>query len=233
MGLEAFLQRVIQEGALELTLPNGARFTVGDGSPPRVAVALKSALWGARIAARAEMALGEAYMEGAVVFERGDIYDLLDLAGRNLRHRPDTKRPGPLARWSHDLLQTRNARRQARRNVHHHYDLSNDFYRRFLDPDLQYSCAYFEHPGQSLEEAQRAKQRHIAAKLVIDPDQRVLDIGCGWGGLALRLAAETGARVDGVTLSTAQLEFARQKAEATGLAARVNYHLTDYRDVAG
>jgi cyclopropane-fatty-acyl-phospholipid synthase len=107
------------------------------------------------------------------------------------------------------------------------------FYRRFLDQDLQYSCAYFERPGLSLEAAQLAKQRHIAAKLQLRAGLRVLDIGCGWGGLALRIASETGAAAHGVTLSPGQLAVARQRAEAAGLAARAQFSLTDYRDVAG
>ncbi len=233
MGIEDFLRHTVRDGAVEVVLPGGRRIKAGDGSRPRVVVALRSRLWAARIAVWPEVAVGDAYMEGALAFERGGIYDLLDLAGRNAPARRQPRPPGPFARWRHDLLATRNARRQARRNVERHYDLSNTFYRRFLDFDLQYSCAYFDQPGLSLEEAQRAKQRHIEAKLLLSRGQRVLDIGCGWGGLALRLAADTGVTVDGVTLSSAQLEVARQRAEASGLAGQVDYSLTDYRDVAG
>ncbi|HVN02615.1 MAG TPA: cyclopropane-fatty-acyl-phospholipid synthase family protein [Caulobacteraceae bacterium] len=232
MSLESFLQQAVREGSLELALP-GRRLTIGDGAPPRLAVAVTSALWAARIAAWPETAVGDAYMAGALVIERGDIYDLLDLAGRNLTHRPDVRRASAFRRWRHDLFATRNARRQARRNAERHYDLSNVFYRRFLDEDMQYSCAYFDRPDLSLEEAQRAKQRHIEAKLLLRPGLSVLDIGCGWGGLALRLAADAGAIVDGVTLSTEQVELARRRAEDARLADRVRYSLTDYRDVAG
>jgi len=233
MGIEAFLRQSIREGAIEVVLPGGRRLVAGDGSRPKVVASVRSPIWAARIAAWPETAVGDAYMEGGLTFERGGIYDLLDLAGRNTparrRHRP----PSAFARWRHDQLATRNARRQARRNVAHHYDLSNTFYRRFLDADLQYSCAYFAEPDASLEDAQRAKQRHIEAKLLLRPGQKVLDIGCGWGGLALRLATDSGARVDGVTLSTAQLEVARQRALDAGLTGQVSYGLTDYRDVAG
>ena len=232
MGLEGYLRQVIREGAIEVVLPGGRRIVAGDGSRPRVVVAVKSPLWVARIVTCPEVAVGDAYMEGALTFERGGVYDLLDLAGRNTPAR--RRRPlSAFARWRHDMLATRNARRQARRNVERHYDLSNAFYRRFLDADLQYSCAYFADPGLSLEEAQQAKQRHIAAKLLLQPGHSVLDIGCGWGGLALRLAADTGARVHGVTLSTAQIEVARQRADDAGLAGQVDYSLEDYRDVAG
>ncbi|HEY5413059.1 MAG TPA: cyclopropane-fatty-acyl-phospholipid synthase family protein [Caulobacteraceae bacterium] len=126
-----------------------------------------------------------------------------------------------------------NSRAAARRNVAHHYDLSTDLYRRFLDADMQYSCAYFSHPGMTLEEAQAAKKAHIAAKLDLRPGLRVLDIGCGWGGMALTLARDYGVDVTGITLSQEQLLIARQRASDTGLADRVRFELIDYRDVEG
>jgi cyclopropane-fatty-acyl-phospholipid synthase len=206
---------------------------VGDGTGPQVAVAVTSPLWAARIAALPETALGDAYMEGALTFERGGVYDLLEIAGRNMRYRHKARQPSAIRRWAHDVLATRNARRAASRNARHHYDVPLAVYCRFLDADLQYSCGYFERPGVSLETAQVAKQRHIAAKLLLAPDQRVLDLGCGWGGLARRLALEAGVCVEGVTLSPAQLEVAERRAAAMGLGQRVRYSLTDYRDVAG
>jgi cyclopropane-fatty-acyl-phospholipid synthase len=124
-----------------------------------------------------------------------------------------------------------NDRAAARRNVSHHYDISNDLYRRFLDADMQYSCAYWPRPGMTLEEAQAAKKAHIAAKLRIEPGMRVLDIGSGWGGMAITLARDYGARVVGVTLSTEQLELARARAAEAGVADRVTFELRDYRDV--
>jgi len=233
MGIEGYLRKAIREGSLEVGLPGGRRINVGDGTGPRVVAAVTNPLWAARIAVFPETALGDAYMEGAITFERGDIYDLLAIAGRNLRYRRPAHPPSAFRRWRHDFLATRNARRAASRNARHHYDVPLEVYRRFLDADLQYSCGYFERPELSLEEAQVAKQRHIAAKLLLAPDQRVLDIGCGWGGLARRLALEAGVCVDGVTLSPAQLEVARKRAAAMGLGARVRYSLTDYRDVVG
>jgi cyclopropane-fatty-acyl-phospholipid synthase len=230
-GLETYLRRNVRTGNLQITLPGGRRLQLGDGSGPPVAIGIASALWAARIALDSETAVGDAYMEGALVVERGDIYDVLEIAGRNFEHR--RKPAGRLARWRQDWLLSRNARRQARRNVHEHYDLSNAFYRRFLDEDLQYSCAYFERPDESLEDAQAHKSRHIEAKLLLGEGLKVLDVGCGWGGLALRIARETGASVDGVTLSEEQLALARMRAEAAGMAGRVRFSLTDYRDVAG
>jgi cyclopropane-fatty-acyl-phospholipid synthase len=232
MSLQSFLRKVVREGALTVRLPDGTAWDLGDGGGPPITVAITSARWVTRLALNPSLAFGEAYMNGGLVLERGGIYDLVDLIGRNAKYRP-LKRAGALERWWLDRLLQANQRVAARRNVHHHYDLSVDFYRRFLDPDMQYSCAYFADPGVSLEEAQLAKKRHIAAKLLLGPDHRVLDIGCGWGGLALTLAKETGALVDGVTLSTEQLATAQARAEAAGLASRARFSLTDYRDVQG
>jgi cyclopropane-fatty-acyl-phospholipid synthase len=232
MALQAYLQKVIREGALTVRLPGGGTLSLGDGSGAPVTVAITSGEWLARLAANPSMAVGEAYMDGGLILEQGTIAEFVDILGRNAKHRP-LKRIGPLARWWLDKRLQSNARRAARRNVAHHYDLSVDLYRRFLDPDLQYSCAYFPHPGASLEEAQAAKKRRLAAKLLLQPGQRVLDIGCGWGGLALSLAKAAEVDVHGVTLSTEQLALANARAEAAGLAGRARFTLTDYRDVTG
>jgi cyclopropane-fatty-acyl-phospholipid synthase len=232
MALQSYLSKVIREGALRVRLPGGETLTLGDGSGRPVTVAITSRRWLARIAANPSMGVGEAYMEGGLVFERGDIADFVDLIGRNAKYRP-LKRANPVARWWLDRRLQANARSAARRNVAHHYDLSVDFYRRFLDPDLQYSCAYFPHPGISLDEAQRAKKRHLAAKLMLERGQKVLDIGCGWGGLALSLAQAENVTVDGVTLSTEQLATAQARADAAGLSDRARFSLTDYRDAEG
>jgi cyclopropane-fatty-acyl-phospholipid synthase len=232
MALQAYLQNVIRDGDLKVRLPSGEVIALGDGSGPPVGVRLASNRWVMRLAANPSMALGEAYMEGGLVLEEGGIWDLVDLIGRNAKYRP-LKRAGALAQWWLDRRLQANARAAARRNVAHHYDLSVDFYRRFLDPDLQYSCAYFADPGMSLEQAQAAKKQHLAAKLLLKQGQSVLDIGCGWGGLGLSLARAAEVRVDGITLSTEQLATARWRAESSGLADRARFSLTDYRDVAG
>jgi cyclopropane-fatty-acyl-phospholipid synthase len=155
------------------------------------------------------------------------------MAGRSGARAPKGREPW-LKRWRKAVLrrvQQANHRAAARRNVAHHYDISNDLYRRFLDADMQYSCAYFPRAGMTLEEAQAAKKAHIAAKLDLAPGMRVLDIGSGWGGMALSLAAEHGAQVTGVTLSTEQLALARERAAKAGLAERVRFELKDYRDL--
>lgn len=175
---------------------------------------------------------GEAYMDGKLTIEEGTLYDFLDLATRDLWE------PGngviiaglETLRKLMRVLQQFNPVTRARANVAHHYDLSDDLYDMFLDADRQYSCAYFDDPGETLEEAQESKKRHIGAKLLLNrPDLRVLDIGCGWGGLALYLAAETGAHVTGITLSREQLRAARERAERAGLSDKVKFHLRDYR----
>jgi cyclopropane-fatty-acyl-phospholipid synthase len=233
MSLEAYLKTTIRSGDLTVNLPGGRKMTLGDGAGPPVKVRIRDGLTMARLAANPSLALGEAYMDGSLVLEQGDIFDLLDLAGSNFANRPRLKRAGPLTRLLRDLRQHHNDRTASRRNVRHHYDLSVDFYRLFLDEDLQYSCAYFADPDMTLEEAQAAKKRHLAAKLLLSPGRRVLDIGCGWGGLGLTLAQDYGARVEGVTLADEQLALARQRAQSRGLEAQARFSLTDYRDVAG
>jgi cyclopropane-fatty-acyl-phospholipid synthase len=172
-------------------------------------------------------------MDGELTFEAGDLYGLLELVA----HNPAIwkRSAGPMARLRRaagQRLARVDGRRAARRNVAHHYDLSHDLYRRFLDTDLQYSCAYYRSAADTLEDAQAAKKAHIAAKLDIRPGMRVLDIGCGWGGLGLTLG-ELGADVVGVTLSQEQLAVARRRADDAGLARQVRFALCDYRDVEG
>ena len=216
-------------------MPSGRVLRLGDGSGPVVAVSIKSSQWALRLAVYPSMALGEAYMDGGLVMNEGSIHDLIDLIGRNVQFRP-VKPIGPLSRWWLDWRLQANARSAARRNVAHHYDLSVDFYRRFLDSDLQYSCAYFTKPEEDEFSRRRrrspAKQR-LAANLLLRQGQNVLDIGCGWGGLGLSLARAADVQVDGITLSTEQLATARWRAESSGLVDRARFSLTDYRDVAG
>ena len=208
------------------------RYGDGTGESVRVRLASGAAL---RLGRRPELALGECYMDGSLVIEQGDMYSLMDVVGRNLGSRPRSRnwfKQGRLA--VKRRLQQMNYRQRAQANVAHHYDLSYDLYRRFLDEDMQYSCAYFPTPETTLEDAQTAKKAHLAAKLLLKPGQRVLDIGCGWGGLGLSLAeAAPGATVTGVTLSKEQLAVAQRRAGERGLADRVDFQLRDYRDLTG
>ncbi|CAN7343879.1 class I SAM-dependent methyltransferase [Brevundimonas sp. LjRoot202] len=229
-ALGRLLKQLIHTGSLTVVLPSGEALRAGDGEtdePVRIRLRDNRTAW--RLALYPGLALGEAWMDGDVVLEKGTLWDLLDLVGRNLALRPPPRR-GRLARLWRRIEQA-NDRAAARRNVAHHYDLSLDLYRRFLDADLQYSCAYFERPGMTLDEAQVAKKRHLAAKLLLEPGQSVLDIGCGWGGLAMTLAEEAGGRVTGITLSDEQLAVARSRARERGLADRVEFRKQDYRDV--
>ena len=233
MDIEGFLRNIFRQGSLEVTLPNGKRLTLGDGGGTPVAAVISGATTLARIAAKPSLGTGEAYMDGRLVFEAGGIRDLLDLAGCNGVGKTAYRRPGALRRAWRAFTEEQNARPSARKNAHHHYDLSGELYRGFLDADMQYSCAYFEHDDMSLDEAQAAKKRHIAAKLALADGQRVLDIGCGWGGMAMTLAAGFGVTVEGITLSDEQLATARKRAEAAGLSDRVRFSPTDYRDLTG
>ncbi|HTK35383.1 MAG TPA: cyclopropane-fatty-acyl-phospholipid synthase family protein [Caulobacteraceae bacterium] len=231
--LEAYLNKLISVGDLTV-IQGGKATTYGDGTGTEVRVRLGPGA-ALRLARSPELAVGECYMDGSLALEAGDIYDLMDLVGRNIGDRPH---PRTLL-WQAQLaikrrIQQANDRRNAQRNVAHHYDLSYDLYRRFLDPDMQYSCAYFPTPETSLEEAQVLKKAHLAAKLLLAPGQKVLDIGCGWGGLGLSLAeAAPEAQITGVTLSKEQLAIAQRRAADRKLADRVDFRLQDYRDVKG
>jgi cyclopropane-fatty-acyl-phospholipid synthase len=232
LALVRLLRKVVRSGRLVVHLADAEPIVVGDGSSAEaVTLRLRDARTARRLALSPELALGETYMDGDLVVEGGEIGDLLDLLARNVTTDP-RRRAGLAARLLERIAQA-NDRLAARRNVAHHYDLSLELYRRFLDDDLQYSCAYFERPEMTLEEAQAAKKRHIAAKLLLKPGHRVLDIGCGWGGLALSLAHDAGARVTGVTLSREQLATAASRAQARGLDGQVDFRLEDYRDVQG
>jgi cyclopropane-fatty-acyl-phospholipid synthase len=236
MLLARLLDRLVTGGTLRLTDAHGRRYQFGDGTPPRVAMRLMDPALNWKLAVHPRLYLGEAYMNGTLVIEEGEIYDLLDMlcgnAGAALSHTllsPIWNGFGTFLR----TLQQWNPVPKAKANVAHHYDLSDALYELFLDRDRQYSCGYFERPDDDLETAQYAKKRHIAAKLLIRPGMKVLDIGCGWGGLALFLARETGADVTGLTLSEEQHKVATRRAAQAGLAERVHFHLRDYRQEAG
>jgi len=179
-----------------------------------------------------ELKLGEAYMDGTLIVEQGSIAEVLALLlGQERLGARNWALPRAL-RYLFRRMQQLNLRSRSRTNVAHHYDLDGRLYSLFLDGDLQYSCAYFERPDQSLDDAQLAKKRHLAAKLRIAPGAKVLDIGCGWGGLALYLAEIAGAQVSGITLSQEQYERAQNRAQERG-RGDVEFKHLDYRDAGG
>ena len=233
---ERLAKRFFRGAGFMARLPNGRLVAVGEATPEDspVVVAIADRVTLMRLLRDPRLGLGEAHMEGTLVFERGTLWDLMELIGRNVALRPRRK-PSLMSelarRWRNSLDQA-NPRAAAQRNVAHHYDLSLELYRLFLDEDLQYSCAYFPTADMTLEEAQKAKKRHIMAKLLLEPGQSVLDIGCGWGGMALSLA-EAGVQATGVTLSEQQLATARERAVKRGLSNSTRFELKDYRDLEG
>jgi len=237
--LNRLLQRAVIRGALVVRDWNGAvrRFGEVDAEPVRITI--KDAATARKIGLNPALGAGEAFMEGSLVVESGDILELLDLVSGNLRWDRDNKLRVGL--WRQARLAARwgelNERRRSRRNVAHHYDLDDRLYDLFLDEERQYSCGYFREgndgPDSDLDRAQHDKLNHVVAKLCLKPGMRVLDIGCGWGGMARHIHKLSGAEVLGVTLSGEQLAHARRRALELGIAGKVRYELIDYRDVTG
>jgi cyclopropane-fatty-acyl-phospholipid synthase len=231
--LRYFLGQFIRRGTMTFTSASGEAFTCGDGTGQPVSVRLLSPRSERRILLNPELALGEAYMDGTFVVENGSIADVLAIL---LDQPAMVPQWGRLQWWMRYLarhISQFNWRGRARDNVAHHYDLDGRLYSLFLDADKQYSCAYFETPDTTLDDAQLAKKRHLAAKLLIGPGNRVLDIGSGWGGLGLYLAEMTGADVTGITLSTEQLQIANARAAEKNLGRQAKFLLSDYRDIPG
>jgi cyclopropane-fatty-acyl-phospholipid synthase len=231
--LQFLLKSFIRRGTFKITTSRGASFTAGDGTGKPVAIRFirRSAEWA--ILLDPELKFGEAFMDGGVLVEEGTIADVLAIALGQPNELPNWARPQWVMRFLARRLAQFNPRKRARRNVAHHYDLDGRLYSLFLDADRQYSCAYFETPEATLDDAQLAKKRHLAAKLLLAPGKRVLDIGCGWGGLGLYLAEFTGADVTGVTLSQEQYAIANERAGEKGLKEKARFLLQDYRDAQG
>ena len=237
--IDRFFARAFKRGVLTVIHPDGSRRTFGAPDPAFAPVTIRLAR-GAAAAIMRNPGTGaaEAFMDGRLIIEQGDILDLLRMGkGNSLWEHGGTALAGnPAVRLFNALRFRRdraNMARQAKRNVAHHYDLNDRLYDLFLDADRQYSCAYFADPANTLEQAQDDKKAHIVAKLAIAPGMRVLDIGCGWGGMALYIHAKTGADVLGVTLSEEQLKVARRRAADAGVADHVRFELIDYRAVTG
>ena len=231
--LRYFLGQFIRRGSITFTTASGMKFTCGDGSGPQVAARFTTARAERQILLNPELQLGEAYMDGTFVMEQGSIADALAI----FLGQPDMVPRWARVQWWLRYLGRRarqlNLRSRSRDNVAHHYDLDGRLYSLFLDADRQYSCAYFASPEMTLDDAQIAKKRHLAAKLLLKRGDRVLDIGSGWGGLGLYLAEMTGADVTGVTLSTEQLQVSNARAAEQHLERSARFLLQDYRDIPG
>lgn len=236
--IDLFLRRAVTRGQLTLHRPGTPPVTFGTPDPAFGHVTIRFADRGvaARIIRNPALAAGEMYMDGRLTVDGDDIMGLVTLMKRNnaFERGQNALKPSAFVRGLGAVkhrLDRINMERRSRRNVAHHYDLSARLYDLFLDADKQYSCAYYTDPGNSLEQAQDDKLAHIAAKLALRPGMRVLDIGCGWGGMALYLNRHFGVEVLGVTLSEEQLKIARERAAAAGVADRVRFELIDYRRV--
>jgi cyclopropane-fatty-acyl-phospholipid synthase len=232
--IDSLLSRLVRQGTLKLRHPDGTIRILGGTRPgPSAALALTTPEITRRLLLSPSLAFGEGYMDGSVEpIDGSTIYDVLDLFILNLAEGASlpSMRLNEGVRWVSRRLLDLNTATRSRRNVAHHYDLNGTLYSLFLDSDRQYSCAYFPTGKETLEEAQALKKRHLASKLKLDrPDLEVLDIGSGWGGLALTLARDYGARVTGLTLSEEQLAESRARVEAAGLSDRVRFELMDYR----
>jgi cyclopropane-fatty-acyl-phospholipid synthase len=235
MLLSHLLHHLVRRGTLRIVDASGTVHSFVGEPGPAVTVRLHDPSLGRKLFLQPRLYLGEAFMDGTLTTENASIYDFLDFIAENINLAPRTLLTplydgyGRLFR----IFQQYNPLGRARENVAHHYDLSDTLYDLFLDSDRQYSCAYFLSPDETIEAAQANKKRHIAAKLLLEPGQRVLDIGSGWGGLALYLARECGVSVTGLTLSVEQLKVAQRRAAEAGLTDRVRFELLDYREAAG
>ena len=228
--LSLLLNKLIQFGTLHIIDASGRKHSFVGTDDMEVTVRFHSPSLPRRIFLKPDLATGEAWMEGELTLEDGaSIYEFLYLVTKNMEWRKGnimhSTGKTPFTRII-GLIDQINPAGRSKQNVAHHYDLSSALYELFLDPDRQYSCAYFESPDDSLEQAQIKKKNHIYKKLLLDSSHKLLDIGCGWGGLALTMNELSGADVTGITLSEEQLAYAQKRVESNG---KVNFHLQDYR----
>ena len=231
------LPGLIKKGELTVITHDGKTSRLGAPDPELkpVTVRLMDRRVALQIARDPTLGTVETWMDDRLRLEQGEIIDLILIIRRNRRWE-ERNRPNEFLKKTgrvRHLMSTLNWKSRSLKNVVHHYDIGNDLYRLFLDPDMQYSCAYFTDPANSIEQAQLDKKAHIASKMLLKPGQKVLDIGCGWGGLALYLNRVADVDVLGVTLSKEQLAVARQRADEAGVSDRVKFELMDYRDVTG
>ena len=233
MLLDRAMTQFVRSGRLRITDADGVARDYGGGDGPKVSIRLTDRRLHKALVFTPELSTGEAYVDGTLILEEGTLRDLLMLYEINKRHFPKSRLHENLKSLRKKLRRVfkRNTLAKSVRNVAHHYDISNELYSLFLDSDLNYSCAYFGDSADTLEVAQRNKLRHIAAKLDLKPGQRVLDIGCGWGSMAMYLAEAADVEVTGITLSVEQHALATRRAAERGLSAKVKFELMDYRNM--
>ncbi len=224
------LERIITKGNLQYIDPDGLTHTFGDGTGPIARFQIQEHKTVRKIMWDPILRSGELFVDGKITIEQGTVYDVLELIFENTKFKHEKAWLYLEAtRYLMRRFKQRNTLKYSRKNISHHYDLSDAHYRLFLDEDWQYSCAYFEEGNNDLAQAQLAKKRHIAAKLAIKSKQNILDIGCGWGGMGLYLASMYDIKVQGVTLSQEQLKVANNRATKMELANKTEFKLQDYR----
>lgn len=229
--LKRMVAQLVSMGDLSITWPDGTTERYGDGAGEAVHLTISDAGLIKRLMRNPELALGEGYMEGGLTLAQDDLTGFLRLISRNVRANGSGRFSAAAAgaRKGMRRIAQHNPLAIAKRNVEVHYDLPPELYELFLDENLQYTCGYFSDPDMDIDAAQIAKMNHIGQKLLIEPGMRVLDIGCGWGGLSIHLAKHFGAEVTGVSLSKEQLATAKKRAEAAGVADKIDFRLLDYR----
>ena len=234
MYLLNFLRKLIKDDGFELVDANKKSHIIGKPkkeNPIKLKILDKSLHW--KLLMNPDLYLGEGYMDGSIVIENGTLTEFLDIAQKNLGRSPTNEISNVLGKFRrvYRYLTNLNLIGKSKENVAHHYDISEKFYDLFLDEKRQYSCAYFKNEDDTLEIAQNNKIDHIIKKLNLKPNQKVLDIGCGWGTLAIDIAKKTQCEVVGITLSENQLEYAKQKAKEMNLENQVEFRLADYRQL--
>ncbi|WP_117190787.1 SAM-dependent methyltransferase [Rhizobium terrae] len=228
-SLHNLLSKIIKNGTLTVRGSGGEQH-YGGGGGRTVTIRFTDEAAERQLVRDPQLQLGELYMNGRLRIEEGDIYELLALIKDNTLSEGLTFSMvlNGVRRMIVSQFRNRVPINRNRRNVSHHYDLDEKLFSLFLDEDWQYSCAYFNPPGISLDEAQIAKKRHIVAKLLAEPGQKALEIGSGWGGMAMYLSESSRVDVTGITLSTEQLKISRERAAKRGLANSVRFELQDY-----
>ena len=234
MKLVSFLNSLFKHDGFELIDSNSKKYVIGKPSREKpISLKLLDPKLMQKLLLYPDLYFGEAYMDGSLVIENGNITEFLDLAFKNIG-RGNINSYGAVIkklRGTYRYLTSFNKIAKSKENVAHHYDISEKLYDLFLDENRQYSCAYFKNENDTLEQAQNNKIHHIIKKLNIRPNQKVLDIGSGWGTLALAIAKETQASVTGITLSENQFEYSKNKAKEMNLSNKVDFKLIDYRQL--